>query len=184
MTIGILYKRTNKHGWDSLVKPIKIPYNCCVLQHKENSFSHKNFTLHLHFILPLYGEFHSGMETTSVGTNILVNESLLGAIWTFLQNSGLRMRRECRERFPRHRLHKKTATWRSRHASRHVHYAHAVINVGIANSRWRGRHYRDSRRMRNPQFYISGKRPMANRSRCFKQFLAINELVSIMLFSG
>ena len=26
--------------------------------------------------------------------------------------------------------------------------------------RWRGKHFRDSRRMRNPQFYVSGKRPM------------------------
>ena len=35
------------------------------------------------------------------------------------------------------------------------------MHVGIANPRWRGKRSRHSRRMRNPQFYISGKRTMA-----------------------
>ena len=34
------------------------------------------------------------------------------------------------------------------------------MHVGIANPRLRGKRYRHSRRMRNPQFYVSGKRPM------------------------
>ena len=34
---------------------------------------------------------------------------------------------------------KETASYRSRHASRHVCQAHAVMNVGIANPRWRGK---------------------------------------------
>ena len=34
------------------------------------------------------------------------------------------------------------------------------MHVGITNPRWRGKRYRHSRRMRNPQFYVSGKRPM------------------------
>ena len=34
------------------------------------------------------------------------------------------------------------------------------MHVGIANPRWRGKRSRQSRRMRNPQFYVSGKRPM------------------------
>ena len=34
------------------------------------------------------------------------------------------------------------------------------MHVGIANMRWRGKRSRHSRRMRNPQFYVSGKRPM------------------------
>ena len=34
------------------------------------------------------------------------------------------------------------------------------MHVGIANPRWRGKRSRHSRRMRNPQFYISDKRPM------------------------
>ena len=36
----------------------------------------------------------------------------------------------------------------------------AVMHVGIAKPRWRGKRYRHSRRMRNPQFNVSGKRPM------------------------
>ena len=55
---------------------------------------------------------------------------------------------------------KETASWRSRHASRHVRHARAVMHVGIANPRWRGKRSRHSRRMRNPQFQVSGKRPM------------------------
>ena len=34
------------------------------------------------------------------------------------------------------------------------------MHVGIANPRWRGKRPRHSRRMRNPQCYVSGKRPM------------------------
>ena len=55
---------------------------------------------------------------------------------------------------------KETASWGSRHASLHVRHARAVMHVGIANLWWRGKRSRHSRRMRNPQFYVSGKRPM------------------------
>ena len=55
---------------------------------------------------------------------------------------------------------KETTSSRSRHASRHVHYAHAVMHVGIANPQWRGKHSRHSRRMRYSQFHVSGKRLM------------------------
>ena len=34
------------------------------------------------------------------------------------------------------------------------------MHVGIANPRSRGKRSRHSRRMRNPQFYVSGKRPI------------------------
>ena len=34
---------------------------------------------------------------------------------------------------------KKTAIWRSRHASRHVRHARAVMHAGIATPRWRGK---------------------------------------------
>ena len=61
------------------------------------------------------------------------------------------MRRECRERIPRHRF--QTASYRSRHASRHVRDARAVMHVGIDNPRWRGKRSRHSRRMRNSLFY-------------------------------
>ena len=58
---------------------------------------------------------------------------------------------------------KETASSRFRHASRHVRGARVVMHVGIANQRWRGKRSRHSRRMRNPQFYVSGKRPMKSR---------------------
>ena len=67
------------------------------------------------------------------------------------------MRRECRERFPRHRLQRKPLI---SDASRQVHDARAVLHVGIANPRWRGKRSRHSRHMCNPQVYVSGKRPM------------------------
>ena len=55
---------------------------------------------------------------------------------------------------------KETASQRSRHASRHVRHAHAVMQVGIVNSQGRGKGSRHSRRMRNPQFYVPGNRPI------------------------
>ena len=57
---------------------------------------------------------------------------------------------------------KETAGSRSRHASRHVRHARAVMHVGIANPRWWGKRSRHSQHMHNPQFYVSGKRPMAS----------------------
>ena len=55
---------------------------------------------------------------------------------------------------------KETASLRSRHPSRHVRHARAVMHVGIANPRWRGKRSRHSRRMHNPQRYVSGKKPI------------------------
>ena len=40
-------------------------------------------------------------------------------------------------------------------------HSRAVMHVGIAKSWWRGKRSRLSRRMRNSQFYVSGKRPIA-----------------------
>ena len=37
---------------------------------------------------------------------------------------------------------------------------YAGMHVGYANPRWRGKRSWNSRRLRNPQFYVSGKRPM------------------------
>ena len=37
---------------------------------------------------------------------------------------------------------------------------HAVMHVRIANPRWQGKRLRHSRRMRNPQYYVYGKRSM------------------------
>ena len=47
-----------------------------------------------------------------------------------------------------------TASWRSRHASRHVRHARAVMHVGIANPRWRGKRFRYAGRKRKPKFYL------------------------------
>ena len=55
---------------------------------------------------------------------------------------------------------KVTASKRSLHASWHVRYARTMMHVGIASSRWRRKGSQHSRRMRNPQFYTSGKRPI------------------------
>ena len=73
------------------------------------------------------------------------------------------MRRECWERFPRHRLQRKPLVSdrsRSRQASRHVRHASVVMHVGIANPQWRGKRSRHFRRMRNPQIYVSGKKAL------------------------
>ena len=56
---------------------------------------------------------------------------------------------------------KENVSKRSRHASRHVRHARAVMRVEITNPRLRGKCSRHSRRMRNPQFYVSGKRTIA-----------------------
>ena len=55
---------------------------------------------------------------------------------------------------------KETVGSRSRHASRQVRHARAVMHVRIANPRWWGKRSRHSRCMRNPQVYVSGKRYM------------------------
>ena len=47
-----------------------------------------------------------------------------------------------------------------RHTSQHVRHARVEMHVGVANPRCRGKRSRRSRRMHNPQFYVSGKRPM------------------------
>ena len=39
---------------------------------------------------------------------------------------------------------------------------HRLLTSGFLWSRWRDKRSRHSRRMRNPQFYVSGKRPMVN----------------------
>ena len=36
------------------------------------------------------------------------------------------------------------------------------LTRGFSRNRWRGKRFRHSRRMRNPQFYVSGKRPIGN----------------------
>ena len=94
------------------------------------------------------------------------------------QNCGLRMRRECRERFPHHRLQRKLLV-----SGPGMHHgtcdARAVMHVGIANPRWRGKRSRHSRRMRNPQFCVSGKRPIGK-----PQEGVLDRLILCRLFNG
>ena len=52
-------------------------------------------------------------------------------------------------------------SYRSRHASRHVRHARAVMHVGIANPWWRGKRSQHSRLMRTSQFCLSGMKSMA-----------------------
>ena len=70
------------------------------------------------------------------------------------QNCGLRMRRECRERFPRIEFKRKPVV-----SDPGMHHGTCATD-GIANLRWRGKRSRYSRRMRNPQLYVSGKMPI------------------------
>ena len=58
------------------------------------------------------------------------------------------------------------ASWRSRHASRHVGGACALMHVGNGNPRLRWNHSRHFQRMHNPQFYVYGGRPIG--IRCIK----------------
>ena len=65
-----------------------------------------------------------------------------------------------------------TASQRSRHASRHGRHANAMMHVGIAKPRWRGKLSRHSGRMRNPprnpQFCVSVRGTCRiNESACF-----------------
>ena len=69
------------------------------------------------------------------------------------------MRRECLERFPPPPISKETDSWRSRHASRHVRDARAVMHVRIAHLRWRGKRSRHSQRMRTRNFTYLARGP-------------------------
>ena len=63
--------------------------------------------------------------------------------------------------FSRHQLQMKPiVSERSRCVARHVRHARSVMHIRVANPRWWGKRSRHSRRMRNPQSYVSGKRPI------------------------
>ena len=66
---------------------------------------------------------------------------------------GMRMRRECRESFPRHWLQRKCLV-----SDPSMHHVPWCMSGSLA--RGGGENSRHSRRMRNPQFCVSGKRPM------------------------
>ena len=73
-------------------------------------------------------------------------------------NRGLRMRREYRERFPRHRFQRKPLGSDMHHGTWVTHVPWCMS--GSLNRGGGGKRPRHSRRMRNSQFYVSGKRPM------------------------
>ena len=88
------------------------------------------------------------------------------------------MRRECQERSPRHQLF----------SDPDMHHGTCVTHVpwcisgsltgGFLWSRWRGKRSRHSRCMGNPQFYVSGKRPIE--SPIFSNAIIIIQLLSII----
>ena len=76
-------------------------------------------------------------------------------------NRELRMHRECRELFPRHRGLTIPACATAR-AVTHVPWClPGSLTHGFLWRRWWGKRSRYSRRMHNPQFYVAGKRPIA-----------------------
>ena len=79
---------------------------------------------------------------------------------TNTQNRGLRMRREYREHFPRHWLQRKPLA-----SDPGMHHGTCVTHVtwcmsGSLNHAGGGKRSQHCRRMRNSQFYVSGKRPI------------------------
>ena len=77
--------------------------------------------------------------------------------------------------FPPPPTSKETASYRSRHESRHVHHARAVMHVGIDYPRWRGKRPWYSRCMHNPQVYVCGKRPIGDATWCKAMWSPLSE---------
>ena len=77
-----------------------------------------------------------------------------------IQNCGLRMRRECRKRFPRHRFQRKPLVY---DPGMHVTHVPWCISGSLIRDGG-GKRSRHSRRMRNPKFCVSGKRFKSVRS--------------------
>ena len=87
-------------------------------------------------------------------------------------NYWLRMRGECRERFPRHQLQRKWLV-----SDPGMHHGTCVTHVPWCMSgsltRGGGKRYRHSRCMRNLQFCVSGKRPIATKL-CMKKLCQVH----------
>ena len=87
---------------------------------------------------------------------LLYHETLAryGKLWV------AHIRRECRERFP---CQRGLAIPTCITCVTHVPWCmQGSLTSGFIWSRWRGKRSRHSRRMRNPQFCVSGKRPILN----------------------
>ena len=76
------------------------------------------------------------------------------------QICGLRMRRECRERFSRPPRVSDPGMYRGTCVTHVPWCVPGSLNSGFLCSRWREKGSRHFRRMRNPQFPVSGKRSM------------------------
>ena len=99
----------------------------------------------------------------------IVLVTLLTALWSwswasnhiYTQNCGLRMRRECRELFPRHpQRFPRASDPDMYHGTCMTHVPWCIpgsLNSHFLWRQWRGKR---SRRMRKPQFCVSGRRPM------------------------
>ena len=108
------------------------------------------------------GLTHSGQVTTYGYTDLCqpcCRRHLVMGLLPDTLNRGLCMHRECWERFPHHRLQRKPSvsdpgmhhgTWVT-----HVPWCMSGSQPAVA-----GKRSRHSRRMRNPQFYVSGKTPI------------------------
>ena len=70
-----------------------------------------------------------------------------------------------------------TVGLRSQYASRHVHEAYRDHQLAVSFEVAGGKRFRHSRRMRNPQFYVSGKRPMSLLWRLFLFHVRVNDTV-------
>ena len=92
---------------------------------------------------------------------------------------GLRMRREDRKRFPCQRLQRNPVI-----SDPGMHNDTCVTHVpwcmsGSLNLRWRGKRSRHSRRMCNPQIYLSGKRPILCFVRVISTHRDLNKMTNI-----
>ena len=71
---------------------------------------------------------------------------------------------------PRRQFQRKPLTSDPKNASRHVRDARAVMYVGIAYPRWRGKRSRHSRRMRTINFVYLARGPCITATYSYKQF--------------
>ena len=135
----------------------KVSYNihmwfCCVLLVIDNNcLIAKWLVLYNSFIRP------SSLQSCLGASEVTLNSM---GLLPDTQNCGLRMRWEYRERFPRHRIRGKPLV--SDHG---MHHGTCVTHVpwcmsGSLTRGLRGKRSRHSRPLRNPQFYVFGKRPM------------------------
>ena len=99
-----------------------------------------------------------------------MNSNMYCMEWLALHHMGLlpdmfncrfRMRQECRERFPRHWLQRKALVSDPACITACTYVTRVPWCMSGMLTRGQVKRSRHSRRMRNPQFYVSGKRPIA-----------------------